>query len=227
MHHFTKAVIFDMDGVIIDSEPLWRKAMIKGFSDFGVNFSEDDCRKTTGMRLNEVINYWSKQVPDKLQDQKVVNDRIIQALIQLINTEGKAMPGLHEFLDYLKQHNIKIGISTSSDQILVDTILKKLNIASYFDAITSAQFLKHGKPHPEVYLTCAEKLNVNPMDCLVIEDSVFGIISAKAAQMQVLAYPDQEHINNVKFQVADGIIKHLSETKTFIVSNIDINLPLA
>src|SRR5688500_18237137 len=148
MQHCTKALIFDMDGVIIDSEPLWRKAMIKGFAGFGVSFSEEDCRKTTGMRLNEVINYWHALYPEKLQHQAAVNSAIISSLIELIKAEGKAMPGLNELLDYLKQNNIKIGLSTSSDQILVDTILEKLNIASYFDTITSAQFLKHGKPHP-------------------------------------------------------------------------------
>lgn len=227
MHHFTRAVIFDMDGVIIDSEPLWRRAMIQGFTKFGVTFTEDDCRKTIGMRLNEVIKYWNRLYPEKLQDQTAVNTQIIDSLIQLINAEGKEMPGLHELLEYLQEKKIKIGLSTSSDQVLVNTVLKKLNILHYFDAVTSAQFLKHGKPHPEVYLNCAEKLNVHPMDCLVIEDSINGIISALSAQMKVLAYPEPQHINNVKFNVAHGIIKHLGETKNFIISNIDLNLPLA
>jgi HAD superfamily hydrolase (TIGR01509 family) len=224
MQHYTAAVIFDMDGVIIDSEPLWRRAMIKGFSDFGVSFTENDCRQTTGMRLNEVITYWSKTHPEQLHDQTAVNERIIQNLVELINAEGKEMPGLHELLNFLREKKIKIGLSTSSDYVLMNTVLKKLNITHFFDTITSAQFLKHGKPHPEVYLSCAEKLGVQPMDCLVIEDSVFGIISALSAQMRVLAYPDPEHINNVKFNVADGIIQHLSECKNFIITNNHVNL---
>lgn len=219
MHHFTRAVIFDMDGVIIDSEPLWRLAMMKGFADFGVKFSEEDCRKTTGMRLNEVINYWAKLFPEKLTDENAVNVAILNSLIQLINTEGKEMPGLREILEVLKSHHLKIGLCTSSDHILIDAVLKKLKIESFFDVITSAQYLKYGKPHPEVYLACAEKLDVHPMDCLVIEDSFNGILAAKSAQMHVLAYPDPEHINNVKFNVADGIIKHLNEIKNFIIIN--------
>lgn len=219
MHHFTRALIFDMDGVIIDSEPLWRRAMMKGFADFGVRFSEEDCRKTTGMRLNEVIAYWAKLFPEKLKDENAVNKGIILSLIDLINAEGKAMPGLIELLEFLKSKHLKIGLSTSSDHVLIDTVLKKLKIDHFFDVISSAQYLKHGKPHPEVYLHCAEKLNVDPMDCLVIEDSFNGILSAKAAQMHVIAYPDAEHINNVKLQVADGIITHLSETKNFIILN--------
>jgi HAD superfamily hydrolase (TIGR01509 family) len=227
MQHCTRAVIFDMDGVIINSEPLWRKAMMQGFADFGLSFTEDDCRQTMGMRLNEVIRYWATIYPEKLQDQTAVNERIIQNLIGLINAEGEEMPGLHDLLAYLKEKKIKIGLSTSSDYVLMNTVLKKLNITHFFDTITSAEFLKHGKPHPEVYLSCAEKLQVQPMDCLVIEDSVFGIISAMAAQMRVLAYPDPEHINNVKFNVADGIITHLSETKNFIISNNHLNLSIA
>lgn len=219
MHHQTKAVIFDMDGVIIDSEPLWRKAMIIGFNDFGVTFTDDDCKKTTGMRLTEVIAYWAKLYPDKLTHQENVNANIINYLINLINQQGLAMPGLNELLDFLKAHQIKIGLSTSSDLILIEAVLNKLNIRHYFNSIVSAQHLKYGKPHPEVYLQCAEKLAVHPMDCMVIEDSINGIISAKAAQMNVLAYPDAEHINNVKFNIADGIISHLAEAKRFIILN--------
>jgi len=219
MHHFTRAVIFDMDGVIINSEPLWRRAMMKGFGDFGVKFSEEDCRKTTGMRLNEVIHYWAKLFPEKLKDENQVNVQIINSLIELINAEGKEMPGLVDILEVLKSHHLKTGLCTSSDHILIDTVLKKLKIENFFDVITSAQYLKYGKPHPEVYLTCAQKLEVDPMDCLVIEDSFNGILSAKSAQMHVLAYPDSEHINNVKFNVADGIISHLKEIKNFIIIN--------
>ena len=217
MHHRTLAVIFDMDGVIIDSEPLWRKAMIRGFTDFDVNFTEDDCRKTTGMRLNEVIKYWNKLHPEKLKDQHSVNHSIINYLINLINQEGKAMPGLLELLDFIRSKNIRIGLSTSSDHILIETILNKLEIAHYFDEVLSAQHLKFGKPHPEVYLTCAERLNIQPMDCMVIEDSINGIISGKAAQMNVIAIPDPEHINNVKFNIADAVVSHLTEVKDFII----------
>lgn len=219
MHHRTLAVIFDMDGVIIDSEPLWRKAMIRGFTDFGVEFTEDDCRKTTGMRLNEVIKYWNKLHPEKLKDQQLVNHSIINYLINLINQEGKAMPGLMELLEFIKSNGIKIGLSTSSDHILIDTILNKLEITHYFNEVISAQHLKYGKPHPEVFLSCAEKLEIHPMDCMVIEDSINGIISGKAAQMHVIAIPDPEHINNVKFNIADGVVGHLTEVKDFIILN--------
>lgn len=219
MHHLTRAVIFDMDGVIIDSEPLWRKAMIKGFAEYDVPFTEDDCRKTTGMRLNEVIHYWHKLFPDKLKDQTSVKNSIINDLIDLINVDGKAISGLFDILNYIKQNKIKIGLSTSSDHILIETILNKFEITHFFDEIISAQHLKYGKPHPEVYLVCAEKLNIHPMDCMVVEDSINGIVSAKAAQMNVIAIPDREHINNVKFNIADGIITHLSELKDFIILN--------
>jgi HAD superfamily hydrolase (TIGR01509 family) len=219
MHHETHAVIFDMDGVIIDSEPLWRKAMVMGFNGIGLNFSEDDCRKTTGMRLTEVIFYWQKLFPDKLECPEKLHHSIIHNLINLINQQGAPMPGLIDLLKHLQRHDLKIGLSTSSDYILIEAVLNKLEIKYFFSEIISAQQLRYGKPHPEVYLTCAEKLNVHPMDCLVIEDSINGIISAKAAQMHVLAYPDKEHINNVKFQLADSVIMHLSEAKNFILKS--------
>lgn len=219
MHHQTNAVIFDMDGVIIDSEPLWRKAMIIGFKEFGLDFTEEDCRKTTGMRLTEVILYWQKLYPELIKNPESVHQSIIHYLINLINQEGSALPGLTELLEYLKLKGLKIGLSTSSDLILIEAVLNKLEIKHFFDEIISAQHLRYGKPHPEVYLSCAAKLEVHPMDCLVIEDSLNGIISAMAAQMHVLAFPDKEHVNNVKFQVADGVIHHLSEAKNFILKN--------
>jgi mannitol-1-/sugar-/sorbitol-6-/2-deoxyglucose-6-phosphatase len=219
MHHHTRAVIFDMDGVIIDSEPLWRQAMVIGFQEFGLQFTEHDCRKTTGMRLKEVILYWQTFYPEQLTNPDAVHHAIINKLINLINSQGTAMPGLTELLPHLKSKQIKIGLSTSSDQILIEAILNKLEIKHFFNAIVSAQHLRYGKPHPEVYLECAKQLEVHPMDCLVIEDSVNGMISALAAQMHVLAIPDAEHLNNVKFQAADAIIKHLSEVKNYILKN--------
>lgn len=224
MLHQTKAVIFDMDGVIIDSEPLWRIAMIKGFSNCGINFTEEDCVKTTGMRLNEVILFWQKLYPNEIKSVSALNQQILNNLIELIENSGKEQPGLNDLLINLKEQKIKIGLATSSDEILVDVILKRLNIKKYFDGIVSAQFLNYGKPHPEVYLKCAETLNLNPVECIAIEDSVNGIISAKAAQMFVIGMPDHTQTKNQRFLVADKLVSNLSEANSFIMKNIDVTL---
>lgn len=206
-----KAVIFDMDGVLIDSEPLWRKAMIKGFNDIGVDFTEDDCRKTTGMRFKEVINHWFLHhgIEDTHPDE--LDKSVITHLIELINTEGTAMKGAVELIKHLEAKNYAIGLATSSSHTLVDAVLNKLNTRSYFQSIVSAEFLQYGKPHPEVFLKCASELGIEPKNCLVIEDSVNGVIAGKAAQMRVAAVPDQEHQTDPRFVIADMRVNNLND----------------
>ncbi len=206
-----KAVIFDMDGVIIDSEPLWRKAMIQSFNEIGIPFTDEECRITTGMRFIEVAEYWFAKHDVKTISVKEFDDLVINRLCELIETEGKLMPGVKTTLEYLKAHNYKVAIGTSSNVQLMNTVIKTLQIASYFNAVCSAQFLQYGKPHPEVFLNCANELQVQATECLVIEDSLNGIIAAKASQMKVLAVPDDENKNNPKFIIADYTLNSLED----------------
>jgi mannitol-1-/sugar-/sorbitol-6-/2-deoxyglucose-6-phosphatase len=198
-----KAVIFDMDGVLIDSEHLWRKAMILGFKQAGIYLSEDDCRKTMGLRIGEVIEIWLERFKVRHKTIKEVENEIMQILINLIETEGKFIPGIPELLAFCTQNQLKTGLATSSSELLMTTVLQKLELGDAFHATLSAERLKFGKPHPEVFLNCAEKLSVNPMECLVIEDSLNGIIAAKSARMKVIAVPDEEHRTQKEFIVAD------------------------
>lgn len=198
-----KAVIFDMDGILIDSEPLWRIAMVKGFTDIGVPFTEDDCRKTTGMRFKEVVGIWLSHFNittiSALEFEKQVTDN----LTQLILAKGKPIEGVLDILQFCVQKHLKIGLATSSSVKLMKNVLNKLEIETYFDATISAEFMLYAKPHPEVYLTCANQLAVHPANCLVVEDSVNGCISGKAAQMKVISVPDIDHKNDERFGIAD------------------------
>lgn len=204
-----KAVIFDMDGVLIDSEPLWRIAMIQGFNDIGIDFTDDDCRKTTGMRFKEVVEYWFNHHNITHSTPIQLNDAVHSHLIDLIHAKGEVMLGTFELLDFLKTKQFPIGLATSSSHILVDAVLKKTQIQPYFHSITSAEFLQHGKPHPEVFFKCAENLNISPQNCLVIEDSVNGVKAGKAAGMTVIAIPDLEHKEDNRFEIADYRLNNL------------------
>ena len=200
-----------MDGVIIDSEPLWHIAMVKGFGDIGINFTEEDCRQTTGMRFKEVCEHWFAHHKINNSTPEQLNEAVIEHLIELINWEGKAMTGTLEALNFFKNKNFKIGLATSSSHKLLDAVLNKLQIHSYFSALTSAEFLKHGKPHPEVFLKCGEQLNVLPQHCVAIEDSVNGVISAKAAQMKVIAIPEAIHKGHHEFTTANYCLNTLHD----------------
>jgi len=206
-----KAVIFDMDGVLIDSEPLWRKAMIEGFASIGVLITEEDCKKTTGNRLKEVVEYWFEKLDilDFLPTE--IEHRIINTLVKLINKDGKAISGVIEVINFCNNKNIKIGLATSSSNHLMKAVLEKLKLKNTFKSSISAENLEYGKPHPEVFLICASQLQISPLECIVIEDSINGVIAAKAAFMRVISLPEQENINTHKFSIADYKLNNMQE----------------
>lgn len=208
------ALIFDMDGVLVDSEPLWRIAMIKGFAEAGIHLSEDDCRKTQGTRFKEVVQGWL-QISGNKSDPRLLENRVLQILVETILQEGKSMPRIPELLAYCKSKNIRCGLATSSSELLMNAVLDKLNFRPYFRTLVSAEHMAHGKPHPQVFMECAEQLGVKANRCLVLEDSVNGVIAAKAAQMQVIAVPDPDHRTQRQFALADYCFEdfHQAEKK--------------
>lgn len=198
-----EAVIFDMDGVLIDSEPLWKIAMEEVFHSVGSVLSKQDFQKTVGLRIDEVINFWHKHEGWTNVEPKEVEQRIVDKMRELIKENSKPLVGVIETLEYLKKNKVKVGLATSSYQILIDTVLSELNITAYFDVTHSAEHEQFGKPHPAVYLTVADRLEVQPVKCLVVEDSLNGIISAKAAKMKVVCIPEKTHFPEPKLILAD------------------------
>lgn len=216
MYPALKAIIFDMDGVIIESEHLWRRAMIQVFEEYGMPLSEQDCRKTTGLRIGEVIEIWLAHFKQLKSTAKEIEAGILNMLVTLIEQTGTFIEGIPELLTFAREKKLKIGLATSSSEHLMRTVLKKLNIENQIEVAVSAEFMTYGKPHPEVFLTCAQKLNVKPQECLVIEDSLNGVIAAKAAQMRVIAVPDDEHKHKKEFAVADYQISDMHHVLTLI-----------
>lgn len=197
------AVIFDMDGVLIDSEPLWKIAMEFVFSRYGSTLKPQDFQKTVGLRIDEVIAFWNSHENWGLTDLKIVENQIIDKLISLIQENPTPLNGVLEILDFLKNKRLKIGLATSSSQRLIDTVLDALHIQHFFDFCYSAEYEAKGKPHPGVYIKVAEVLQVAPPKCLVIEDSFNGIIAGLAAQMKVCCIPEKTHFPDPRLSVAD------------------------
>lgn len=198
-----EAVIFDMDGVLIDSEPLWKIAMEEVFAEVGCNLTRKDFQKTVGLRIDEVIAYWHYVVKWENYSNQEVENMIVQRMIVLISENGKPLIGVIETLQFLKEKGLKIGLATSSYSVLIKQVLETINAAHYFDFTHSAENEANGKPHPAVYLSVAKELNVSPLNCLVIEDSLNGIISGKAARMKVVCIPEKTHSPEPKLIVAD------------------------
>lgn len=198
-----EAVIFDMDGVLIDSEPLWKIAMEETFRSIGCPLTKEDFQQTVGLRLDEVIRYWFEHIGWQGATPLEVEEQIIRRMVVLIRENGVPLPGVVDTLAYLRQRDIKIGLATSSYAVLINTVLSTLGITPAFDVVHSAEYETHGKPHPAVYLHVAAQLGVQPTKCLVIEDSLNGIIAAKAARMQVVCIPEKTHHVEPKLILAD------------------------
>lgn len=215
LDHFD-AVIFDMDGVLIDSEPLWKIAMEEVFRSVGSVLTKQDFQKTVGLRLDEVISFWHRHEGLKNVSPKDVEGQIVLKMVELIQAHPHPLTGVLETLSYLKEKKRKIGLATSSYEILINTVLKALKIRHCFDVTHSAEHENYGKPHPAVYITVAERLGVDPLRCLVIEDSLNGIISAKAARMKVVCIPEKTHFPEPKLMLADYRFENMERMLTDI-----------
>jgi sugar-phosphatase len=198
-----EAVIFDMDGVLIDSEPLWKIAMDAVFSELGSTLQKSDFQKTVGLRIDEVIHFWNLHESWGIEDEEVVQEKIISKMEELIASNAQPLPGVIETLTFLKSKGLKIGLATSSSSRLIRIVLRELAIIDFFGFTHSAETEDYGKPHPAVYLTVAQKLAVHPTKCLVIEDSFNGVIAGLAAKMKVVCIPEKTHFSNPKLALAD------------------------
>ncbi len=206
-----KAIIFDLDGLLIDSEPLWQEAEMIIFREVDVILTRQLCLRTKGLRIDEVVDYWYKKYPWTNLSKQKVEELIVAKVIELISLKGEPLPGINRAIAFVQEKQVKIAIASSSSLSIIQAALKRLNLADVFTEMYSAESEKLGKPYPGVYLTTADKLNVAPQECLAIEDSLNGVLAAKAAQMKCIAIPEAAQYTNPQFAIADKILHSLEE----------------
>jgi sugar-phosphatase len=196
-------VIFDMDGLLIDSEPLWGEAADEVFKWYGVSLSEEQYKTTTGLRTREFVQWWFRQF--NIGDEELTNaeHEIIKRVINKVQDHGKIMPGVEYIFRFFTERNFKIGIASSSPQELIDVAVDMLGIKAILHTTASAQHLPFGKPHPQVYLDCAAQLGSSPLSCICFEDSFNGMIAAKAARMKCVVVPHHSQLKDERFGAAD------------------------
>jgi mannitol-1-/sugar-/sorbitol-6-/2-deoxyglucose-6-phosphatase len=206
-----EAVIFDMDGLLIDSEPLWQEAEINVFGKIGVQLTREECMQTMGYKISEVVPYWFKRKPWKDKNFEELESEIFEEAVRLIIEKGEPMKGVNYVLDFFRERKIRIGLASTSPIRIIKTVLSKLNISHYFEELHSAEFEEYGKPHPAVFITAAKKLGLEAHSCLVFEDSFNGLIAAKAARMKTVVIPDKHYHHLSKFDIADYKLNSLLE----------------
>lgn len=208
----TQLVIFDMDGLLVDSEPFWKIAEKEVFGKLGLNLTDDLLRQVMGFRLSEVVKHWYHYQPWPNPNFEQTEREVLNCVKQLIQQHADAMPGVYEVLKHCKNKNYKIALASSSAMELIDVVIDKLNIRHYFDVVWSAQYEEYGKPHPAIFLSVAKKLNIDPKYCVVFEDAINGVIAAKSARMFCIAVPEEVSYNDPRFAIADVKVKSLLDT---------------
>jgi HAD superfamily hydrolase (TIGR01509 family) len=202
-------VIFDMDGLLIDSEPFWKEAGNEALLQHGITLSPEQYNLTMGLRTPEWIDYWfTNYTIDKMHATDAIS-WVEQAALDKIKAQGVAMAGVEYIMEFCKAKNYTLGLASSSPMRLIQLVVDKLQIRHYLDAITSAEELPYGKPHPQVFLNCAEELSVHPGACIVFEDSFNGMIAAKAARMKCVVIPEAEQFDQPRWGAADAKLTSL------------------
>ena len=215
-----KAVIFDMDGLLIDSEPLWQIAGKETLLEFGKELTTEQYHSSTGLRTEEWIEHWFHHFNIDMAHAPAAVETIIKKAIELIDAQGEPMEGVEHAINSCREQNLLLGLATSSPLSLVKVVMEKLNLQNSFDAITSAEFLPLGKPHPQVYIDCADALQVSPVTCLAFEDSFNGMIAAKAARMKCVVIPSPADSHHIKWNAADTKLNSLTEISKDLFTRI-------
>lgn len=201
------AVIFDLDGTLVDSMWMWKEIDVEYLSKFGIEVPSDLQQAVEGMSFSETAQYFKDRfnLSDPVDVIKAEWNKMAW------NKYGNEVPlkkGVIEFLEELRSRGIKTGIATSNSRELVNHVLKSLNITEYFDSVRTSCEAKKGKPAPDIYLLVADDLQVDPKNCLVFEDLALGVMAGKSAGMSVCAVfdPYSEDDKDRKRELADYYI---------------------
>jgi mannitol-1-/sugar-/sorbitol-6-/2-deoxyglucose-6-phosphatase len=215
-----QSIIYDMDGLLIDSEPLWHQAAQEVLAELGIQMNEEAYSATIGLRTREFLHHWFIVHHINQALIPVYDGKITSRVIELVSTKGALMPGVQASLDLFRQRKFNIGLATSSPMELVEAMLTRTGLNGFFDAMTSASELPYGKPHPEVYLNCAEKLGSHPLECLCLEDSFNGMIAAKAARMKCIVVPEASVFHQDRWLAADLKLPSLEKLNAEILDKL-------
>ena len=178
-----RGCVFDMDGVLIDTEPVWRRVEREVFARVGVNLSEEQLRETWGLRIEDLVEHWYRIRGWTDVRPRAVQHEIVREMVDHVRAAGEPLPGAVEAVRMAHDSGLRVGIASSSAQPLIDAVIERLGVGEMIDAACTADDEALGKPDPGVYLTAARRLGLAAEECVAVEDSPFGVVSAKRAGM--------------------------------------------
>ena len=211
MPQLFRAVIFDLDGVLADSELWWSEIDAKLLAQYGVKYRGEYHRNVLGVSYRLAVEFYKKVFDLSVPAEEMMRQRAEIAIDFFANRVG-LFPSAKRVLKELRQMNLRLAVATSSVSASVRPFLNRHNLTSLFDVIVTGDEIERGKPQPDIYLRAAEKLSLAADACLVIEDALSGIAAAKAAKMRVAAIPDTRFVDPREFEKeADYLLSSLSE----------------
>lgn len=213
-----KAVIFDMDGVMIDSEPLWEKTERILLGRKGIEYHPTYRDKIVGLNQNDSGSLLRETFNLIESVEEIIAVRV-EILLGLYETELELVPGLLPLLKELRVGGLILALASSSPIEAINFVLDKFSLRKFFAVVVSGDTIPLGKPYPDIYLHTAENLGVEPIECVVIEDSINGVKSAKSAGMICIAVPDKR-LSQKEFQIADLIVDSLDEVSPKMIRNL-------
>ncbi len=205
-----QATLFDMDGLLIDSEILWHEAEVEIFGALGVDLGGAENRSTKGLFVNEVVEYWYERQPWSGPSESDVVALLLARVGELVESKGRLLPGAVRAIELTSARG-PVALASSTPLFLIERCLNHFGLNDRFASLHSAEFETFGKPHPGVFLTAAAALGVAPDRCLVLEDSSAGVVAAKAGRMTVVAVPTPSDRHFAAFSLADLVLDSLED----------------
>lgn len=204
--------LFDMDGLILDTEPLWGVAMQNVCDHYQLPLDSKIFRYTTGLRIDEVTAFWKKHLnwPTDLNSDTLANE-IVDEIILLAIKQAKVLPGILPLLKTMKENAIPTAVVTSSPNRMLHKLMQHFQLEDYFNAFFSAQDVTYGKPHPDVYIKALHHFHSSPYDAIAFEDSVNGMIAARSAKIQTVVVPEPAKFNDKAFGLAEIKVRSMEE----------------
>ena len=206
-------VVFDLDGVMVDSEPVHERATAEYLSGLGAVGDQELFDDMMGRRVRELIDALAERLGLDLE--RVFADR--EAIFWRLLDQGlEPMPGLHAAVDRLAGAGLPMAVASSGTRAYVDHVLERLRVRAAFAAVVSGEEVRHGKPDPEIYLLAAERLHADPGDCVAIEDTTHGIAAARGAGMRAVAVTHPMNAT-LDLSAADAVVADLDAAATWIL----------
>jgi HAD superfamily hydrolase (TIGR01509 family) len=210
------AVIFDLDGVLADSEPWWNQIDAKLLSECGVNYHGEHHQDVVGVSYRTAIDFYKNAFGINVPAEQMMKRRG-QIAAEFFADRVDLFPGAREVLEALRQTKLRLAVATSSVGSSARPFLARTELTEFFDVIVTGDEVENGKPAPDIYVRAAEKLNTSADECLVIEDALAGIAAAKAAKMRVVAIPDRRFVDPAAYEKqSDYLLNNLTELPALI-----------